>query len=121
MKQLIPAIVLAATAVTVQAETVTVIDGTPQGLLECHSLRRELGIHNKVQRAGIDLYRKDNRFIQVECQTLTDNGSKWNPGKVVVYTPAEVVQLEEAYVIKQRQSDDQRAREKAELLKKYGI
>ena len=118
MKQLITTVIFAATAVTVQAETVTVIDGTIDGVVECSELSRNLGY--SVQRAGMSLYLKDNKYIEVNCPT--PSGSlKWNPGKVVVYTMAEIAQLEEAYVIKQRQLAEQRAIKKAEQMRKYGI
>jgi len=121
MKQLITAAIFAATAVTVQAETVTVIDGTIDGYVECRELSIALLPHQTRIRAGIyPLYLKDNKYIEVNCPTPLEV-LKWNPGKVVVYTMAEMAQLEEAYAIKQRQSAEQRAIKKAEQMKKYGI
>ncbi len=86
---------------------------------ECRELILNLGGYPE-RRAGAEFFRKDNKFIQVECPAPSE-GVKWKPGKVVVYTPAEVAQLEEAHVIKQRRSAEQEAIQKAELLKKYGI
>lgn len=120
MKQLIATIILAATAVTVQAETVTVFAGTNQGIKECINIQNNLTGLERVHRAGLLLYRKDNKYINLECPLPTMRGDLIS-GKIVVYTEAEIVQLDEAYMIKQRQSAEQQAIKSTELLKKYGI